>query len=116
MKKGKREEPFLKSRRLMILIVIFLSILILTFFFGDSGIIEIVKSKNRISVLKKDIEVLEKQKAILKSDIEELERNPLALEKRAREKLWLMKKNERVIIVVGKKKGKDAEKRKRKEK
>lgn len=103
MKKKKNDDAFLKSRGLIILILIFLFILVLTFFFGDSGIIEILRSQDRIAELRLDIEELEKKKVLLEHEIGELEKNPLALEKKAREKLWLMKKNEKVIIVVDKK-------------
>ena len=103
MKKEKNDETFLKSRGLIILILMFLFILVLTFFFGDSGIIEILRSQDRIAELRLDIEGLEKKKVLLEREIGELEKNPLALEKKAREKLWLMKKNEKVIIVLDKK-------------
>ena len=103
MKKEKNDETFLKSRGLIILILMFLFVLVLTFFFGDSGIIEILRSQDKIAELRSDIEELEKKKVVLEFEIKELEKNPLALEKKAREKLWLMKKNEKVIIVVDKK-------------
>ena len=82
------------------LIALFVLIILLTFFFGDGGILEIVRTQRRIVDLENEIEELEAQKARLKREIEELEKNPLALEKRAREKLWLMKKNEKVVVVV----------------
>ena len=110
MKKEKNDETFLKSRGLIILILMFLFILVLTFFFGDSGIIEILRSQDKIAELRSDIEELEKKKIVLEHEIKELEKNPLALEKKAREKLWLMKKNEKVIIVVDKKDKDEVEK------
>jgi len=103
LKKKKNDDTFLKSRGLIILILMFIFILVLTFFFGDSGIIEILRSKDKIAELRSDIEELEKKKIVLEQEIRKLKKNPLALEKKAREKLWLMKKNEKVIIVVDKK-------------
>lgn len=88
------------------LIVIFLFILVLSFFFGDSGLIEIVKAQRKIENLEISIKNLEIKKAKLEKEIEELKNNPLALEKRAREKLWLMKKNEKVVVIVKNKKKK----------
>ncbi|MGB2843389.1 MAG: septum formation initiator family protein, partial [Candidatus Aminicenantaceae bacterium] len=41
---------------------------------------------------------LEKEKKKLEREIEELKNNPKAVEKKAREKLWLMKPDEVVII------------------
>lgn len=88
------------------LIAIFLFILVLSFFFGDSGLIEIVKAQRKIENLEISIKKLEIEKAKLEKEIEELKNNPLALEKRAREKLWLMKKNEKVVVIVKNKKKK----------
>lgn len=91
------------------LVVLFVFIIILAFFFGDSGIVEIVKTQDRIEQLEKSIAALESEKEQLEHEIEELKDNPLALERKAREKLWLMKKNEKVVVIV-KGKGKEKEK------
>jgi cell division protein FtsB len=48
------------------------------------------------------VERLEKKKRKLEREIEELKTNPKALEKKAREKLWLQKPDE--IVIVDKKK------------
>jgi cell division protein FtsB len=88
----------------MLLIIFFLFILLLTFFFGDRGIIEIIRTKKEIRALQESIVELETQKRLLSSDIQQLRDNPLALEREAREKLWLMKKNEKVIVIVNNKK------------
>lgn len=86
------------------MIIFFLFILLLTFFFGDRGIIEIIRTKKEIRALQESIVELEAQKRLLSSDIQQLRDNPLALEREAREKLWLMKKNEKVIVIVNNKK------------
>jgi cell division protein FtsB len=102
---------FIRSKGFLLIVVFFLLILILTFFFGDSGIFEIMKSQKRIEVLEQRIKELEKTKTALQAEIEALKKNPLALEKKAREKLWLMKKNEKVVVIV-----KDKDKNNKKEK
>jgi cell division protein FtsB len=84
----------------MLLIALVAFIVVLTFFFGDSGIVEIIKTRNDIEGLKDNIVRLEKERKKLMEEIEELKENPLALEKKAREKLWLMKKNEKVVVIV----------------
>jgi len=48
------------------------------------------------------MKTLQAQKVRLEKEIAQLERNPQAVEKEAREKLWLMKKDE--IVIVDKKK------------
>jgi cell division protein FtsB len=96
----------LTSKGFLMLIALLILIVILTFFFGDSGIVEIISTQNRISDLEAQIQELENEKKRLENEIRELIDNPLALEKRAREKLWLMKKNEKVVVIVKDKKAK----------
>ena len=61
---------------------------------------EIIHSRAKIEELRKTIAQLENERDMLLKEIEELKKNPLALEKTAREKLWLMKKNEKVVVIV----------------
>jgi cell division protein FtsB len=84
----------------MLLIIFFLFILLLTYFFGDKGIIEIMKTQKEIRALETSIQELEARKRSLTSKVKQLREDPLALEREAREKLWLMKKNEKVIVIV----------------
>jgi cell division protein FtsB len=93
------------------LLVLFVFIIIMAFFFGEGGIIEIIKSRSRLEELRRDISELEKERDALLKEIRELEKNPWALERKAREKLWLMKKNEKVVVIV-----RDKSKEKEKEK
>jgi cell division protein FtsB len=72
----------------------------MAFIFGDRGLLEIIKTQKQIRVLKQTIKELESEKSKLSEEIDMLRENPLALEKKAREKLWLMKKNEKVIVLV----------------
>lgn len=81
-------------------LILFIFILILAFFFGEGGILEIIKARTQIEELRRGIVELEQQKAALEKEIEDLKKNPLALERKAREKLWLMKKNEKVVVIV----------------
>ncbi len=99
-KRKKEKGHFFKSKGFMLLIALVAFIVILTFFFGDSGIVEIIKTRNNIEELKDNIVRLEKERKKLMEEIEELKENPLALEKKAREELWLMKKNEKVVVIV----------------
>jgi cell division protein FtsB len=96
----KRENSLLQSRGLALLLFFFLFILVLAFVFGDRGIVEIVKTQKQIRDLQLTIRNLEAEKLKLSKEIELLRKNPLALEKKARENLWLMKKNEKVVVLV----------------
>jgi cell division protein FtsB len=75
-----------------------LFVLTLASFFGKRGLIEIYRTKRRQEVLLQKIEQLETRKGKLERDIEELRKNPKAVEKKAREKLGLVKEGEIVII------------------
>jgi cell division protein FtsB len=79
----------------------------MAFIFGDRGLLEIIRAQKQIKVLQQTIKELESEKLKLSKEIDMLRENPLALEKKAREKLWLMKKNEKVIVLFeGKKEAK----------
>lgn len=105
----RRENSLLQSRGLALLLFFFLFILVLAFVFGDRGIVEIVKTQRQIKQLQLAIRNLEAEKLKLSREIEWLKKNPLAIEKKARENLWLMKKNEKVVVLVDEKKEKQHE-------
>lgn len=75
-----------------------LFVLTIASFFGKRGLIEIYRTKRQQEVLLQKIERLEARKGKLERDIEELRTNPKAVEKKAREKLGLVKEGEIVII------------------
>jgi cell division protein FtsB len=95
----KREFAFLQSKSLLLVVAFLLFILLLSFFFGDRGIVEIIKMKEQTRRLEASIQTLESQKMQLSSEIARLGSSPLGIEKEARAKLWLMKKNEKVIVL-----------------
>jgi cell division protein FtsB len=96
----RRENPLLQSRGLALLLAFFLFILILAFVFGDHGMVEIIRTQREIRKLQTTIRELEMRKERLLREISLLQENPLALEKKARENLWLMKKNEKVVVLA----------------
>jgi cell division protein FtsB len=98
------------SKGMALLLAFFLLILVMAFVFGDRGLLEIIKTQKQISALKQTIKELEAEKAKLSKEIEMLRENPLALELKAREKLWLMKKSEKVVV-LGNEKNKKPEDR-----
>jgi cell division protein FtsB len=103
----KKENSLFQARGVALVLVFFLLILIMAFIFGDRGLLEIIKTQKHIKTLKRTIKELESEKSRLSKEIDMLRENPLAIELRAREKLWLMKKNEKVIVLVkGKKEAK----------
>lgn len=100
-KKEERNVSIRKKFLIAVLAFLFL-VLIITSFFGQKGLIEISRVKKEHKALFQGIKDLEKLKSQLEREIEELEKKPEAVEKEAREKLWLMKPDE--IVVIKKKK------------
>jgi len=97
MKKDKSSSSF--KKKVIIGGVGFLFfVLTVASFFGKRGLIEIYRTKHSQEVLLQKIEQLEARKGKLERDIEELRKNPKAVEKKAREKLGLVKEGEIVII------------------
>lgn len=56
------------------------------------------RAKKKQRALLQEIERLEEMRSQLEREIEELKKNPKAVEKKAREELWLMDPDEIVII------------------
>jgi cell division protein FtsB len=97
MKKDKGSSSF-RKKIFISGVVFFLFVLTVTSFFGKKGLIEIYRTRRKQEVLLQKIEQLEERKVKLERDIEELQKNPNAIEKKAREKLGLVKEGEIIII------------------
>lgn len=99
MRRQEEKQKSLFRKKLLAVALSFLFlILLIASFFGKNGLIEMHRSKKRHEALLQEIELLDKEKRKLEREIEELEKNPKAVENKAREKLWLMKPDEIVII------------------
>jgi cell division protein FtsB len=88
-----RRKLFLSGAAFLFLVFLIASL------FGERGLIEVFQTqKNKNTLVQEKMRLLaEKRK--LEREIEELKTNPVAVEKKAREKLWLMKPDEIVIII-----------------
>ena len=67
-------------------------------FFGERGLIEVYQAQQKRDSLIRERTLLSERKQKLVRDIQELRENPKAVEEKAREKLWLMKPDELVIV------------------
>jgi cell division protein FtsB len=76
----------------------FFLVLLISSLFGKKGLIEIYRAKKNYAELVQEVNRLEARKNQLLREIEELEKNPQAVEKEARDKLGLMKPDEKLII------------------
>lgn len=80
-----------------------LVILTVTAFFGKKGVMDIRRARRDLRALSGEVERLKGEKARLEREIERLENDPQAIEKLAREKFWLIKPGEKVVVLPEKK-------------
>ena len=98
MRKQEKDNTSFKRKLIVAGLGFFFLVLLLASFFGKKGLIEIYRAQKEHNILLQEIEQLEIEKIRLEKEIEELKKNPKAVEKKAREKLWLVKPDEVVII------------------
>jgi len=79
-------------------VAFFFLIILISSLFGRKGLIEIYRARNRFQALQQEIRDLEARKSELLKELEALRNDPRAVEKEAREKLWLIKPDEKVIV------------------
>jgi len=79
----------------------FVLVMLVTSFFGKKGYMDIVRTRRTLRALEAETKALEARKTELEAELRELERNPRAVEEEARRKLWLMKPDEKVIVLKG---------------
>lgn len=104
MAREERKNPSLRRKLILAAVGFFFLVLIISSLFGKKGLIEIYRAKKNYEALLQEISRLEARKSQLQREIEDLEKNPQAVEKEAREKLWLMKPEEKVIVKKDKEK------------
>lgn len=75
-----------------------LVVLLITTVFGKKGVIEIIRTRRNHAALGKTIDLLKDEKGRLEKRISELETNPKAVEREARDDLWLAKPDEKIVI------------------
>ena len=98
MVREERRGSSLRRKLLLAGVAFFFLVLIISTLFGRKGLIEIYRARKNYDALIEEIKKLEVRKSQLEREIEDLQKNPEAVEREAREKLWLMKPDEKVII------------------
>jgi cell division protein FtsB len=98
MVRDERRGLSLRRKIVLAAIVFFFLVLLISSLFGKKGLIEIYKARKTYETLLEEIKTLEAKKSQLLKDIQALQHDPQAVEKEAREKLWLMKPDEKVIV------------------
>jgi len=98
MERKKKKSLSFRKKLLIAAVSFFFLILLIPSLFGKKGMIEIFRTQRAHKALVQEIEYLEKKLSKMEKEIEELENDPKAVEMKARDKLWLMKPDEIVII------------------
>lgn len=93
-----RKKTSLRRRLVLAAVAFFFLIILISSLFGKKGLIEIYRAKSHYEALLQEIRSLEARKSQLQREIEALQNDPRAVEKEAREKLWLIKPDEKVIV------------------
>lgn len=93
-----QKKTSLRRKLALAAVAFFFLVMLISSLFGKKGLIEIYRAKSHYEALLQAIRRLEAEKSQLQKEIEALENDPRAVEKEAREKLWLIKPDEKVIV------------------
>ena len=77
----------------------FVLVMVVTSFFGKKGYMDIVRTRRGLRALETECRALEERRGALEAEIRGLVENPTAVEEEARRKLWLMRPDEKVIVL-----------------
>lgn len=97
------------ARRKILLggIIVLLFVLILSTFFGKKGLLQIREARRLQLELQAEIARLKQEKEKIEKEVDELRHNPVMIEEEARRKLWLIKPEEKVLILPKSKESKE---------
>ncbi len=98
MAREERKGSSLRRKLVLAAAAFFFLVLLISSLFGKKGLIEIYRVRKNYEALLQEVQTLEARKIELQKEIEELQTNPQAVEKEAREKLWLLKPDEKVVV------------------
>jgi cell division protein FtsB len=93
-----RKKVSLRRKLALAAVAFFFLVILISSFFGRKGLVVIYRAKGKYETLLQEIRSLEARKSQLQKEIEALQNDPKAVEKEAREKLWLIKPDEKVIV------------------
>jgi len=89
----------LKRKALSLALFLIVAASTLNALFGDRGLLELVKARQEIESLDREIVTLRTQNQSLLEEIRALKTSPLAVERLARENLGLVKPGEIVLLI-----------------
>ena len=93
-----KKKTSVRRKLVLAAVAFFFLVILISSLFGRKGLLEIYRAKSNYEALLQEIRSLEAKKSQLQKAIEALQNDPRAVEKEAREKLWLVKPDEKVIV------------------
>jgi len=93
-----KKKTSLRRKLALAAVAFFFLVILISSLFGKKGLIEIYRARSNYDALLQEIRSLEARRSQLQKEIEALRNDPRAVEKEAREKLWLVKPDEKVIV------------------
>jgi len=93
-----KKKTSVRRKLVLAAVAFFFLVILISSLFGRKGLLEIYRAKSNYEALLQEIRSLEAKKSQLQKEIEALQNDPRAVEKEAREKLWLVKPDEKVIV------------------
>ncbi|MBC7363842.1 MAG: septum formation initiator family protein [Candidatus Aminicenantes bacterium] len=93
-----RSKMTVKKKFVYLFLAVFLLSTLVVTFFGKKGYVDIQRARKRYLELQIEVNKLTREKEKLEEEIKKLETNPGAIEKEAREKLWLVRPDEKILV------------------
>lgn len=98
-----KEEPrpagaSLRRRLFVVGLGFLLLVMLMTSFFGKKGVMDLRRARRELTALKIEAERLQGERERLRQEIADLERDPRAVELEARDKLGLVRPDEKVVV------------------
>lgn len=95
---SKKANPAFRKRIILLGIGFVILAIFVTVLFGKKGYMDILQARKRYAALEGERAAMERQRALLEWEIERLKTDPSAVEKAAREKLWMVRPDEIIVV------------------
>ena len=92
----------IQTKAIKLFLLVGISILLITFFFGDHGLYHLYTIKSERKKIQEEIELLREKRLVLESEKTKLKTDFKYIEEMAREKYRMAKKGEKVFKVIEK--------------
>ena len=94
----KKNNPAFRKRIVLLGIGFIILAIFVTVLFGKKGYMDILQARKKYAALEEERAAMERQRALLEWEIERLKTDPSAVEKAAREKLWMVRPDEIIVV------------------